>query len=41
LTAYYQQRAPVKNKGDNDKRVLAHDGHISPTIIPAGHIGSE
>ncbi len=39
--AYAQQRAPVKHKGDSDNRIPTHDGHISPTIIPNGHIGSE
>ncbi len=41
LTAYAQQRAPVKHKGDSESRILTHDGHISPTLIPTGHIGSE
>ena len=41
LTAYAQQRAPVKHKGDSDNRILTHDGHISPTLIPTDHIGSE
>jgi hypothetical protein len=41
-TAYDQQRAPVKNKGDNDSRILTHDGHNNLTIIvPSGHIGNE
>jgi len=34
LTAYEQQRAPVKNKDDNNSRILTHEGHINPTIIP-------
>jgi len=39
LTTYDQQRAPVRNKQDSDNRILTHDGHISPTIIPTGHMG--
>jgi hypothetical protein len=34
LTTYDQQRAPVRNKQDSDNRILTHDGHISPTVIP-------
>ena len=34
VTAYEQQRAPVKNKNDLENRLLTHDGHISPTLIP-------
>ena len=41
MSVYDQQLAPVKNKGDNDNRILTHDGHISPTIIPTRHTGSE
>ena len=42
LTAYEQQRAPVKNKDDNNSRILTPDGgHISPTIIPTWHVGNE
>ncbi len=41
LTAYDKQRAPVRNKDDNNNRILTHDGHISPTIIPTGHVGIE
>ena len=41
LSAYDQQRAPVNSKSDSDNGILTHDGHISPTIIPNGHIGSE
>jgi len=41
LTAYAQQRAPLKHKGESDSRSLTHDRHISPKIIPTGHIGNE
>jgi hypothetical protein len=41
LTAYEQHLAPVKNKEDSDNRILTHDGHISPTIIPTGHVGND
>jgi hypothetical protein len=41
LTAYEQQRAPVKNKDDNNSRILTHDGHSRPTIIPIGHVSNE
>ncbi len=38
LTTYDQQRAPVRNKQYSDNRILTQDGHISPTIIPTGHM---
>ena len=41
LTVYEQQRAPVKNKDKSNSRILAHDGHISPTIIPTWHVGHD
>jgi len=41
LTAYEQQQAPVKNKEDTNSRILTHDGHISPTIIPTRHVDNE
>jgi hypothetical protein len=41
LTAYEEHRAPVRNKEDNNNRILTHDGDISPTIIPTGHVGNE
>jgi hypothetical protein len=42
LIVYEQQRAPViRNKEDNNSRILTHDGHISPTIIPSGRAGNE
>jgi len=41
LIAYEQQRAPVRNKNDNESRMLTHDGRINPTIIPIGHVGNE
>jgi hypothetical protein len=41
LAANEQQRAPVRNKDDNHNHILTHDGHISPTLIPTGHVGNE
>jgi hypothetical protein len=41
VTAYEHQRAPAKIKNDNDNQLLAHDGRISPTIIPTRHNGNE
>ena len=41
LSAYGQQRAPVKNKDDSDNRILIHDRYIGPTIIPTGHVSHE
>ncbi len=29
------------NKDDINNRILTHDGHISPTIIPTRHVGNE
>ena len=31
----------MRNKHDNDNRILTHAGDISPTIIPTGHMGNE
>ena len=41
LHAYDQQKAPVKNADDNNKRLLTHYGHINPIIILTGHVGNE
>jgi hypothetical protein len=41
LSAYNQQRAPVRNAEDVNNRLLTHDGHISPILIPTGHVGNE
>jgi hypothetical protein len=41
IVAYEQQRAPVKGHGDSESRILTHDGQISHTPLPTGHIGSE
>jgi len=41
ISAYDQPRAPCRSNGDGTQRFLTHDGHISPTLIPPGHIGNE
>jgi len=41
LSADEQQQIHIKNKGDNGSRILTHDGHNSPTIIPTRHVGNE
>jgi len=41
ISAYDQQRAPCRIAGDGNQRLLTHDGHISPTLIPSRHIGNE
>ena len=41
LSAYDQHREPVRNAEDGNNRLLTHDGHISPILIPTGHVGNE
>jgi hypothetical protein len=41
LTAYEQQRARVGSKSDRKIRLLTHDGHINPTLIPTRHSGNK
>ena len=40
LSAYDQQREPIRNADDGNNRILTHDGHINPTLIPTGHVGN-
>ena len=41
LSAYNQQRALVRHADDGNNRLLTHDGHISPILIPSKHVGNE
>jgi len=34
ISIYEQQRALCRSTGDGNQRLLTHDGHISPTLIP-------
>jgi hypothetical protein len=40
ISAYNQQRAPVRIAEDGNNCLPTHDGHISPILIPTGYIGN-